>query len=505
MAEVGAVLAHWAAEIGGEPAIICPSGDRTFAELENGINRTANALRTRGLRRGDAVAIALTNRAEYAEAVHACLRSGLRYTPVNWHLTSDEITYIVDDCEAKALIGDARADTMLAPVANHTPGVQTYLSVDGAIDGFESYADAVAAEDGDFIAQPSLGSRMLYTSGTTGRPKGVVRPPSYSTGLTALTDGPRYAAGTGQRNLCTGPLYHGGPHGYGMTVPLAHGIGVVLMERWDATTALQLIEQHRITHTHMVPTMFHRLLRLPSEVRASADVSSLQYVLHGAAPCPIETKQAMIDWLGPIVWEYYAATEGAGASCSSREWLARPGTVGLPPSPGHIQILDGEGHALPAGTDGEICFRRNEQVTFEYFKDPDKTAAAIRPGGYASVGDIGYLDDDGWLFITDRGAELIVRGGVNIYPAEVEAVLLTHPAVRDAAAIGVPDDEWGETVTAVVELDAAATPSELIEWCRAGIAKFKCPTAVEVVDELPRLDNGKLYRHRLRKQYRGHG
>jgi long-chain acyl-CoA synthetase len=478
------------------------AGDRTFAQLEARTNQLARALRRGGLQAGDSVAIALTNRPEYAEAVHACLRSGLRYTPVNWQLTPDEIVYIVNDCEARAVVGDAHAATTLAAVAEASPKVDCFLSVGGSIAGFSSYDAAVEAEDDTLIDEPVLGSRMLYTSGTTGRPKGVVRPPSYSTGLTALTTAPKYAAGTGQRNLCTGPLYHGGPHGYGMTVPLANGVGIVLMERWDAATALTLIEQHHITHTHMVPTMFHRLLRLPDEVRSLADVTSLQYVLHGAAPCPVDTKQAIIDWFGPIVWEYFAATEGAGASCSSEEWLARPGTVGRPPTPDHIRILDDDCRDQPAGRAGEICFKRDESVTFEYFKDPAKTAEAIRTPGYASVGDIGYLDDDGWLFITDRTAEIIVRGGVNIYPVEVETVLLAHPAVRDAAVIGVADDEWGEIVVGVVELDDSATEEAMLAWCRERLARFKCPAKIDIVDSLPRFDNGKLYRHRLRQEYR---
>lgn len=502
LASTGAALAHWAAELPDDPAITCPSGSRTFGELEDRINRTARALRRRGLVPGDSVAIALSNRAEYAEVVHACLRTGLRYTPVNWHLTADEIAYIVDDCEANALIGDVVAADSLRPVTRSTPLVTSYLAVGGRLDGFESYEEACGAEDGGLVDGRVLGSRMLYTSGTTGRPKGVVRPPSYSTGLAALTTAPGYAARSGQRNLCTGPLYHGGPHGYGLTVPLSQGIGVVLMERWDAATALELIEQHRITHTHMVPIMFHRLLRLPADVRRAADVSSLQYVLHGAAPCPVETKRAIIDWFGPIVWEYFAATEGAGASCSSEEWLAHPGTVGRPPTPDHIRILSDGGTPLAPGEPGEICFRRDEAVTFEYFKDAEKTRSTLRPGGWASVGDIGYLDADGWLFITDRTAEVIVRGGVNIYPAEIEAVLLAHPSVRDAAVIGVPDQEWGETVTAVVELEQPVEVEALLAHCRERLAKFKCPTAVDVAEALPRLDNGKLYRHQLREAYR---
>lgn len=502
LAAVGAVGAYWAAEQPDEIAITCPSGDRSFRHLEERTNRLGRALRAAGLSAGDAVAIACTNRAEYAEVVLACLRAGLRYTPVNWHLTAEEIAYVVVDCEATALVGDALIGDALSTVAATTDRVVAYLAVGGEIEGFESYEDALAPHAPDLIEGPTLGSRMLYTSGTTGRPKGVVRPPTYSTGLVALTSAPDYRSGSGQRNLCTGPLYHGGPHGYGLTVPLANGVGVVLMERWDAATALSLIETHRITHTHMVPTMFHRLLHLPIEIREAADVSSLRYVLHGAAPCPVDTKMAMIHWFGPIIWEYFAATEGAGASCSSAEWLARPGTVGRPPTSDHIRILDDHGDQVADGEVGEICFKRDEAVTFAYFKDPEKTASAIRTPGYASVGDIGYIDHEGWLFVTDRTAEVIVRGGVNIYPVEIEAALLAHPAVRDAAVIGVPDEEWGESVTAAVELEPDAEAPDLALWCQERLARFKRPSAIDVVESLPRLDNGKLYRHQLREQYR---
>ncbi|MDG2026136.1 MAG: AMP-binding protein [Acidimicrobiales bacterium] len=498
----GAVLAHWAEQQPDEAAIISPSGNRTFAELEANINRLAHGLRALGMRAGDSLAVVCTNRVEYAEIVFACVRAGVRYTPINWHLVADEIAYIVNDCEARAVIGDAHIAGTLAVVPARAPAVDIAIAVGGPIEGYEDYDAVIADESEDLIDDPQPGSRMLYTSGTTGRPKGVVRPPNYSTGLEALTTAPGYGAGLGQRHLCTGPLYHGGPHGLSLTVPLSSGVGVVMMDRWDAATALELIERYRVTHTHMVPTMFHRLLRLPAEVREQADVSSLEFVLHGAAPCPVETKFAVIDWFGPVVWEYFAATEGSGSSCNSEDWLARPGTVGRPPHPDHVRILDDEGHTCPPGEVGEICFRHDDTATFSYFKDDAKTAASKRGDGYASVGDIGYIDDDGWLFVTDRNAELILRGGVNIYPAEIEAALLAHPAVRDAGVIGVPDSEWGESVAAVVELDDLAGEDALIEWCHERLAAFKCPTTVHVTEALPRLDNGKLYRHQLRDQYR---
>jgi long-chain acyl-CoA synthetase len=284
------------------------------------------------------------------------------------------------------------------------------------------------------------------------------------------------------------------------------GAGVVLMDGWSAAETLALIEKHRITHSHLVPTMFHRLLALPEAVRAAADVSSLRYVWHGAAPCPVAVKKAIIDWWGPVLLEYYAATEGTGTFVSSEEWLTRPGTVGRLPKPDHIRILGPDGQDRPAGEPGTIYIKAPAQGRFDYFKDPDKTAGSYR-GDYFTLGDVGYLDDDGYLFLTDRSTNLIISGGVNIYPAEVEAELLAHPGVGDAAVIGVPDEEWGESVLAVVEPAPGVEGSEalaaaLIEHCRARLAHFKCPRRVDFVAALPRADNGKLYKRRLRDEYR---
>jgi long-chain acyl-CoA synthetase len=364
----------------------------------------------------------------------------------------------------------------------------------------------IAAESGEDITDPVLGARMLYTSGTTGRPKGVIRRPNYSTRLEAINDAPKYQPGTGQMNLCTGPYYHGGPLTFSLMMPLAQGVGIVIMEKWDAEEALRLIEQHRITHTHMVPTMFHRLLRLPEEIRTAADVSSMQYILHGAAPCPVASKRGMMDWFGPILWEYFAATEGSGASCSPEQWLCKPGTVGLPPSADHVRILDDTGQPCAPGTIGDIYLKGEGELDFAYLNDAEKTAKA-RKESHFTIGDIGYLDEDGFLFITDRNASVIISGGVNIYPAEVEATLLEHGAVKDAAVIGIANDEWGEEVKAVVQLpelpaSEVTLEQELIAFCRERIARFKCPRSIDFVTELPRDDNGKLYRRKVLDAYR---
>jgi long-chain acyl-CoA synthetase len=502
-AQQGMVHAHWAHEQPGALAIASADGDRTFAELNANANRLARAWRDRGIAAGDAVALMVSNRPEFAEVVAAVQRSGLRLTPVNWHLTADEAAYIVGDCQAKVFVADARFADVASAAAERSPEATVRLAVGGDIPGFASYDDAIAGQDGADIADPVLGSSMLYTSGTTGRPKGVHRgetPPT--SGIGRLFG---YAPGE-TLHLCTGPLYHAAPLAFSLAQPLLAGVGVVLMDRWSPEETLRLVAERRITHSHMVPTMFHRLLALPDDVRAAADVSSLRMVLHGAAPCPVSVKKAIIDWWGPVLLEYYAATEGTGTFVTSADWLQRPGTVGKPATPEHVRILDPvSGEPMPAGEVGTVYLRAPQVGRFDYFGDPDKTASSYR-GDYFTMGDVGYLDDDGYLFLTDRSADLIISGGVNVYPAEVEAELLGHPAVGDAAVIGVPDPDWGELVVAVVEVrdGVAATDelaSELIEHCRGRLAHFKCPRRVDFTDALPRTDTGKLYKQELVAKY----
>ena len=502
LARNGMLLSWWAQERPDTVAITAPTGARTFAELNGRANQLARALRRRGLAAGDSVALVCTNRAEFAEVWAACIRAGFRLTPVNWHLTADEAGYILDDCEARAFIADERIGDAAVGATKHAPRATARLAIGGAMDGFEDYDDALSAEDRENLTDPVLGGTMLYTSGTTGRPKGVHRAPQ------PARDANTAGYVQGDVHLCTGPLYHAAPLGVSLVGPLLNGAGVVIMEQWDAEEALRLIENHKVTHSHMVPTMFHRLLSLPPDVRARYDTSSLRWILHGAAPCPVATKQALIEWLGPIVNEYYAATEGLGTAVNSETWLTKPGTVGKPNPADQVIVGDEKGAQLPPGAVGLVYLKSPEANRFQYFKDEQKTASTyVGPEGYFTLGDMGYFDEDGYLFLTDRSANLIISGGVNIYPAEVDAVLLEHPVVLDAATIGVPNEEWGEEVKAVVELkpgvaQSPALADELINFCRERLARFKCPRTVDFVDELPRQDNGKIYKRVLRETYR---
>jgi long-chain acyl-CoA synthetase len=472
---------------------------RTFGDLNACANRIARLLRAHGLGVGDSVALVCSNRVEFADVLFGCLRAGVRMTPVNWHLTPDEIAYVVDDCEARALFGDVRVAGMAAAAAQ-CPKLVAKVSIGGELDGFEPYEAALAAFEATDIADPKRGYTMLYTSGTTGRPKGVFKPdaqvPSFDPSYDRASD----------VHICTGPAYHASPLAGDVRRALNNGVPTVLMDRWDSELVLRTIAEKRVTRGHFVPIMFQRLLALPEAVRAQYDLSSLRRVTHGAAPCPPEVKRAMIEWLGPVLFEYYAGSEGGvGFWITSEEWLRKPGSVGRRPSPVAAKILDGAGSECPPGVSGAIYMRLADQGGFEYFKDPGKTEGSRRDG-YFTMGDVGYFDEDGYLFLTGRNAETIIAGGVNIYPQEIDNELIKHPAVEDSCTVGVPHAEWGEEVRAVIQLKPGHVPGdalrdELLAFAAERLAKFKTPRGIDFVDALPRSEAGKIQRNKVRAPY----
>ena len=483
-------IADHATGAADSPALIVADGDTvSYGELYARSQRVAALLHDAGLRRGDGVALVLPNRKEFLEITWGCQLSGLYYSAINTHFTPDEVAYVIDDSESKAVFVDAGGEVRIKVAGVSHP-----------------YEDALA---GAGEAPPiSDGSEMLYSSGTTGWPKAVRRPlPDDGKGSWAqkvleysLTQ--RYGMTESSVYLSPAPLYHAAGVNYAMAV---HRVGAasIVMPRFDAEDVLRLIEKHRVTHAQFVPTMFVRMLKLPDAVRESYDISSLECVIHAAAPCPVDVKHRMMKWFGPIIHEYYGGTEGfGGTTIGPEEWLAHPGSVGKPWTPVHVVGEDGT--ELPVGDSGELFFEGGP--AFEYFKDSDKTASVSNDRGWRSLGDMGYVDEDGYIYLTDRSTFMIVSGGVNIYPQEAENLLIMHPKLVDAAVFGVPNEEFGEEVKAVVQPaeGVAAGPeleAELIAYCRANLATYKCPRTVEFDAELPRDPNGKLYKRRIRERY----
>ncbi len=485
----------------------------TYRELDDRSNRLAQLFHARGLRFGDHIAILMENNERYLEVAWAAQRSGLYFTPINFHFTAEEAAYIVEDCDARALIvshGLSELANSLSPLL--PSAVETRLVVGGPVDGYEPYEHATAACPAEPLEEELEGHAMLYSSGTTGRPKGIryklERKPVGNPDIGLSGFASLYSLDEQTVYLSPAPLYHSAPLQFCIAINRFGGTNVIL-EHFDPEACLAAIERHRVTHAQFVPTMFVRMLKLPPETRAKYDMSSLQLVIHAAAPCPVEIKRQMIEWLGPIIFEYYGATEGMGATMiSSEEWLAHPGSVGRPFGT-EVHILDEEGSPLPIGESGVVWFAPSDRaLSFEYHKDPAKTAQVRDERGWASVGDMGRLDDDGYLYLTDRRDFMIVSGGVNIYPQEAENLLITHPKVMDAAVFGIPDPEMGERVHAVVQpIDMAdagpALEAELLTFCREHLAKYKCPKAVDFDPELPRQPTGKLYKRLLRDRYWG--
>jgi len=496
-----------------KPAVIMASTGaiQTYTELDAAANRLANLLALLGVQPGDHVAFCLENHARYLEVAWGCRYAGTIFTACSSRLTSHELSYIVEDCAAKVFITSMYKAEQAAEVHGTVPGVQTYLMLDGTIEGYGSYEDAVAGQSMAPAEGRLAGLDMLYSSGTTGLPKGVVKPfeplpletaPDSIAGLNQLL----FGAGPDAVYLSPAPLYHAAPLRFNLAMHVI-GATTIVMEHFDAEEYLTLIERYQVTHTQVVPTMFVRLLKLPDDVRRNYDVSSLRAVVHAAAPCPVPVKQQMIEWFGPVIHEYYAGTEGNGfVYCNSEQWLAHPGTVGAPLNC-VLHICDDELEEVPQGEAGTIYFEGG--ATFEYHNDAEKTRSSRHPRGWSTLGDVGYVDEDGFLYLTDRKAYMIISGGVNIYPQEAENALVTHPKVVDVAVFGVPNDDFGEEVKAVVQpvempvdaTEADALATELIQFCRSQLADVKCPRSVDFRAELPRHPTGKLYKRHLKDEY----
>ena len=492
-------------------ALVTPEGREVrAAELAGAANQVVHGLRAAGLQAGDAVAMLLPNSAEVFELYLAVLQAGFYLVPINWHLVGPEIAYIVTDCEAKAFVAHARfADAARAAADEIDFPAATSYAVGGDIPGFASYDDLKAGQPTTPPPDRTTGAVMNYTSGTTGQPKGVrrslpgVAPEAMASGFGGMLFLFGLQPFDDNVHICGSPLYHTAVLVFaGGALHIGHT--VVVMDRWTPEGMLELIDRYRVTNTHMVPTQFVRLLGLPDDTKAKYDVSSLRHMVHAAAPCPPDVKRAMLDWWGPVIDEYYAASEGGGTIVYAAEWLEHPGTVGRAWPISEVVILDDDGNELPAGEVGTV-YMHMQTGNFEYFKDRDKTDRS-RHGKFFTVGDVGYLDDDGWLFLRDRKTDMIISGGANIYPAEIESVLIMHPAVADVAVFGIPHDDWGEEVKAVVEPVDDATPgpaleAAILDWSKDKLARYKTPRSIDFVAELPRDPNGKLYKRKLRDPY----
>ena len=498
-----------------KPAIVMLSSGKivTHGELNDLSNQGAQLFRSLGLKPGDSIAFMLENHHLFFPIAFAAWRSGLRYTAISWRLQPAEVEYIVKDCEAKVFITSKFLEETAANLEEVLGGVKKFM-LDGTSSGYESYEESIASMPEEPVEDECQGGSMLYSSGTTGRPKGIYRelqlnPLPYTQeeddlGLGRVVEGV-YGGDENTVYLSPAPLYHSAPLGFN-TGFLSLGGTSIVMEKFDPEAALKAIQDYKVTHSQWVPTMFVRFLKTDESLRSAYDLSSHKVAIHAAAPCPIEIKENMINWWGPILFEYYAGTEFNGMTIvNSEEWMEHKGTVGRP-LVGELHILDDEGNELPSGEAGGIYFGGETATSFEYHNDQEKTQSAISKEGYSTLGDIGYVDDEGYLYLTDRKAFMIISGGVNIYPKETEDALIMHPKVADVAVFGVPHPEMGEEVKAVVQPANMSDigedlEAELIAFCKEKISHVKCPRSVDFEEELPRHPTGKLYKRLLKDRY----
>jgi len=501
---------------GNVAALIDERGETTWASFNERTNRLINAFRGLGLAPGDVIAIYAGNCREYYETMMAATHAGLVYVPVNWHFSPEELAYVIDNSGARALIAEDQfmENALDAINRGETPTLEHCIAIraEEKPGQFKDFEALIEAADPDEPTDQALGGPMFYTSGTTGRPKGV-KSSTFAAGgpmemMELIGGGLSQMLGIpadGTTYVC-GPVYHSAQWAFSF-LPLLVGSRVLMRHRFDPAESLQIMDEHKVTNVHLVPTQFHRFLKLEDADREGFDGRSLVVVWHGAAPCPPETKRRMIDWWGPVISEYYGSTEGSIVTqISASEWLERPGSVGKAGAMVEITVRDDEGAVVPAGESGQIYVKNLMGSDFEYHNEPEKTADVHLEAGVFTFGDIGYFDEDGYLYLSDRKIDMIISGGVNIYPAEIEAVLVQHPAVEDAAVFGIPNEEFGEEVKAAVKLAQGNEPGEelttaLTAFCRERLANYKTPRSIDYEDEFPRHETGKLYKRLLRDRY----
>jgi fatty-acyl-CoA synthase len=493
-----------------KPAIIMGNNGEvvTYRQLDERSNQGAQLFRSLGIQRGDHIGMMIENCRQFMEIAQAAMRSGIIFTPIATHLKKDESKYILENCNARLFIGSKKLAAVAEELLGNVPAIEHFYMVNGTSPGFESWDESVAAQPAAPIADESVGTPMLYSSGTTGQPKGVLQASTITDIHEQHPTLAAFAAVFGfdetTRYLSPAPLYHAAPMAYNNIV-LSTGGTTVIMEKFDPQRALQLIQEYGITHSQWVPIMFVRMLKLPAEVRSQYDCSSMKVAIHAAAPCPIEIKEQMIDWWGPVIFEYYAGSEAMGMTfIDSAGWLAHKGSVGQAIM-GELHIVGEDGEEVPTGETGTVYFGGGSD--FEYYGEPEKTAGAYNEKGWSTLGDVGYVDEEGFLYLTDRKHFMIISGGVNIYPQEIENLLVTHEKVADVAVFGIPNEEFGEEVKAVVEpVDwAHATDEvahELMEWCRERLSAVKMPRSIDFMEKLPRMENGKLYKRHLADAYK---